>query len=216
MSNSNLDNALLDVRKAYRLLQRYQRRVLDLSAALAREIDEYAAFRYWCPVYYQPNPGSYTNPAGRWAWDGLPYFDFCAFYVREEFWKDEHAPGDWMLVIRCTADTGYSEVGDEEPDPLGFRSVADSSSLLRLYCYQYTQAKVEPWVNGAFWGSEWPDEGEGSVLGGNLLGRCIRVPLAEVSSMKQMSDLATRGRAALMEMQSSVVAPGYMEGSGNE
>lgn len=202
MPHPELESALTDVRRSYRLLQRYQRRVLDLSDFLAREIDEQLSFRQWIPVHYRPNPNPYTNPVERWAWDGLPYYDFCSFYALDAFWKNEHEPGDWMVVIRCTADTGFEALGQSEPDPLAFKSAVESTSLLRVYIYQYTQSKVESWVHNAYGWNDWPTDDDCAALSGYLRASCVTAPLSKLANMRQVDELARRVDEVLSAMQS--------------
>lgn len=137
----DLRAALTDVRRAFRLVYAYQRRVSDLLAELSATLDANGLqFHEWSPHLYGPPTRSGTEffRADRWAWDMLPgYSPRCE-------WRSEAA----MVVVRrvvmvVRADSGFrSQYG--EPDPQGFVPAEDATSDLKIGLWR-ASTKVEDW-----------------------------------------------------------------------
>lgn len=159
MGENDIGEALLAVRRSYRLLQLYQRRVLDLCRELVDAMGSDLQFYYWTPSYFWPPPQRGTDPAtGRWSWDFLPLYDFCVFYQPLGQDVHHHQRGDWMLVIRVSSDSGYKSEGRVEPDSVQFEDPAVSNSVLRLYLY-YCEAEVDGnWFYDVFNANAWPSD----------------------------------------------------------
>ena len=151
----DLDEAFQDVRRAYRLIAAYQRRALDIVDELVRQFEKFQ-FYYWSPVQFAPPPRRSSDPVGRWAWDGLPYYCFSCLYLPVGAKLDEPKKGEWRLKINIDADTGYS-AGDDEPDPTKFRDVTECESLLRLYGWRCeADDNVGDWYYGLWDVDDWP------------------------------------------------------------
>ncbi|MBI9062752.1 MAG: hypothetical protein JEZ14_12265 [Marinilabiliaceae bacterium] len=76
MPKEKLDEIFLDVRKAYRLLYHYQKRVLDLIKFIGEELDfEYSG---GLPYHMEPSPkrnqGSLDNSP--WDWLNMYFYEF--------------------------------------------------------------------------------------------------------------------------------------------
>ena len=106
--NTELSAALLDVRKAYRLLENYQRRMFELLAFIR---DRLNATPYY-HEYILPRPGalgSLENDANC-GMRYLPMFDLSAFWLRHqgqaEFWE-QHQKGDLLFAVWIQSDDGY-------------------------------------------------------------------------------------------------------------
>lgn len=70
-----LNNALADVRRAYRLVHAYQRRVSDLMTQVDQTLSATGlSFVQWRPLFNKASPRTSTPffSGGRWAWDMLP------------------------------------------------------------------------------------------------------------------------------------------------
>ena len=118
-----LKSALADVRKAYRLVYAYQRRVFDLVGAAAEPL-EAAGFEFerWEPALFVPPARHFYKP-DMWAWDFLPAYHFWAAWNR-------HRHGDARrVVLAVNADTGF-ERKRGEPDPADFLPAEKSHSEL--------------------------------------------------------------------------------------
>lgn len=106
--NGELGTALLEVRKAYRLLEGYQRRMFELLAYLREQLNA-------TPYYHEyilPRPGalgSLENDANC-GMRYLPMFDLSAFWLRHqgqaEFWE-RHRQGDLLFAVWIQSDDGY-------------------------------------------------------------------------------------------------------------
>jgi len=111
MGNSNdIKSALIDVRKAYRLLYEYQKRVLDLIDYIGRKY----GFSYdggwakFCNNAPRNGKGLLTN----WAWDWLPFY-FYEFHFNDK--KQEEDIIHFSIVI--LSDSGYFDKRDKENAP---------------------------------------------------------------------------------------------------
>jgi hypothetical protein len=108
MTQSDFENALVDVRKAYRLIYLYQRRVMDI----VQYIGDTLSFRYaggWS-WFSNNTPKGGKGALGNWAWDWLNMY----FY---EFNFSERKINDNLLMfsIFLQSDTGYYDSNNEKP-----------------------------------------------------------------------------------------------------
>lgn len=160
-NNHEVETALLDVRKGYRLLSLYQRRVLDLCDEIVCAFETTLNFYTWTPSQHQITPRRGTQPTARWSWDFLPLYDFCVMFLPEGVNNNTHNPGDWMLVIRISADSGYRRDGASEPDPRVFNDPAECESTVKLYIYRCSEALEANWYYKIFEENVFPpDNGE--------------------------------------------------------
>ncbi|QNL88671.1 hypothetical protein N0B28_16270 [Pseudomonas sp. SD17-1] len=96
--NQDLNTALLDVRRAYRLLANYQKRQFDLLSYIRDKLE--AIDYYQDYAFSRPNDlGGLENQANA-GLRFLPFLDISAIWLRhqnqEEYW-DKHLPGDLMF-----------------------------------------------------------------------------------------------------------------------
>ena len=151
-----LDEALCDVRKAYRLVWLYQRRVLDIAKVVADEFDGHE-FRWWSPAWFDP-PGQRTKDlTTKWAPDLIPAYHFSLLYLPGDA-TPKPKPGDWMLEINFKADSGYLELESEEGDPTKFEAPERCTSTMGLYAWACTSSKVSDWYWSVWNVLEWPDD----------------------------------------------------------
>ena len=148
MTSDTLDlpAALTDVRRAYRLVHAYQRRMLDLL----QKVDEILAeggleFVRWDPLSYaRPcRSGTPVFRRGQWAWDLLPGYRFhCQWEA-----GPTDITGSRKVSVQPVADTGFEKSG-REPEPGEFRGVDDCG----------TQMWIGLWATDSDepkWGSAW-------------------------------------------------------------
>ncbi|WP_207460402.1 hypothetical protein [Azospirillum sp. SYSU D00513] len=198
--SQDLSGALLDVRRAYRLLWGYQKRVVHI-AAMIRERLGFAPYR----IEYQfdrPDQGIES----KWMWDALP-FSLIGF---EGYRGTEPAEiGDQFLYIDIVSDTGLKAEKDRngnfEPDPSRFLPPEDCRSELRLYLLEYRRKREDSpsWhSNVVVEVNHWPDDRE--ALFDEATGVCVYgewIDLAElgdpVSLAARVDQFADRAKAAL-------------------
>ncbi len=139
INNSNVEALLCDVRKAYRLLHIYQKRVLDLVNFISN---------YWGFKLNSGNPwfsnASFQRSSvklNQWPWDWLPMYCYNFYFNRE---------GDiplWLGII-IQSDTGYYDnMNVDINSPLEFPSPKDSDTRIILLIND------KPWLereDGAF------------------------------------------------------------------
>jgi len=105
IDKERLEEQFIDVRKAYRLLYHYQRRVIDLA---------YFIGNYYNMDFISGNPwfsGATFNRTSvsqkRWAWDWLGMY-FYDFYFEKEFENQKKI----QLGVIIQSDTGYFDSKD--------------------------------------------------------------------------------------------------------
>ena len=131
MTEDDLASALTALRRSYRLLYDWQRRVHDLHAAVDTTLrQEGLTFQRWRPLFNSP-PARAGTPffRDRWTWDMLPG------WATSTRWGDERRRGPARtrrrVVFQCLVDTGRRYDGDE-PDPARFLPVEEATSELRV------------------------------------------------------------------------------------
>jgi hypothetical protein len=160
--NDALVAAFIDVRRAYRIIWMYQRRVLDLVSEIAEKFD--LVFYAWSPQEYDRLGRFTTDPTKNWAWDMLPLYNTSFLYLPEGADPNRIRAGDWMLEIAVISDQGYNGKALEngEVDASLFLPAEKTRSILGLYAWRGTKALDCNWFN-SIWDSEkmdWPKDGE--------------------------------------------------------
>jgi len=120
MTQPEFENALVDVRKAYRLLYLYQRRVLDL----VQYIGDTLTFRYqggWS-WFSNSTPRGGKGALGNWAWDWLNMYHYEFNFSAKEIEGNNIM---FSIILQC--DTGYFDSGIEKPLDIESFSPADES-----------------------------------------------------------------------------------------
>ena len=127
-TRNRIATALVDVRRAYRLVQTYQRRLWDLLHGLDELLSRAGLpFVRWMPmnVSTPPKPGTRFF-VGRWAWDFIP-----AYQIGCE-WEQRGKKLTRRVFVIATADTGYDATSDDEPDPANFKPAEECATMLRV------------------------------------------------------------------------------------
>ena len=157
MTESKLDlaAALTDVRRAYRLIYAYQRRVSDLLQEVSSTLGARGLEFYWWEANLFGGVGRGGTPffaAGRWAWDMLPgYAPHCD-------WRSAAGPDQRRVVVVIRADTGFL-AKQGEPDPATFAQVEASRSELQIFLCRATGGTLAPDAYNA-WDQTWADAWE--------------------------------------------------------
>jgi hypothetical protein len=133
---NELKAALTDVRRAYRLVYAYQRRVFDLAGAIAEPLEAAGfEFEHWEPTLFATPGKSFYKP-DKWAWDFLPAYSFRSTWNR-------FRPSDVRRAsLTIVADTGF-EKKRAEPDPADF--VPPEKALSELWLNLWRSEVTPPW-----------------------------------------------------------------------
>jgi hypothetical protein len=143
---NDLGRALCEVRKAYRVLYAYQKRVLDLGAEIAGLL-QLQFFFSW----YYPNlaPRAAKNPLESSAWDFLPLADASVFFSNTGS-ESYSRKGDWMLEFRVISDSAYKEAWEgshpKVPTLNGFPPPESSESCILMYGWIRTRSGSGKWM----------------------------------------------------------------------
>jgi hypothetical protein len=195
-----IDAVLCDVRKAYRLIHLYQRRVLDLCREITGSFETELNFYHWTASHTEMPPRRGNDPVPRWAWDFSPLYDFCVLYLPEGVHYQSHKPDDWMLAVRVAADSGFVLSGETEPDPRDFQKVETCESTVRLYIYYCSQAFDANWFFDIYNENDFPrDDGEGSLTNG-VRTAGMKFALAEMHNAGAVRTCVERFRQRLQEV----------------
>ncbi|CDT66405.1 hypothetical protein VCR15J2_470391 [Vibrio coralliirubri] len=165
---TELQQALLDVRKAQRLLVAFHQRVLPLIQKIGEDLD--CNFDYWYPVNHGPVPKGNTNPFNRWYWDFSSLSDAIFFFLPEQTESRNSAPkGSWALAIRLQTDTGISDSFSQKSrnwDALEVKPIPENSQTrLVASAFRSTQDINENWAWWNMFKNEKHQFKEGLVTG---------------------------------------------------
>jgi len=154
-----LDNALADVRKAYRLLWCYQKRIFDIVTLIVEEFDD-MTFYNWRTLHAGHPCRTGTNPlGGRWVWDMLPMVKVSYLFLPGGCDHNATLPGQWMLEVLVVSDDGFSDPNDgSEPDPANFEKAEQSNSTLSLIAWYCRGETSKNWLGGVWHALDWPEK----------------------------------------------------------
>ena len=147
-TTENLSKALLDVRRAHRILYAYQRRMLDLvhfiQSKLDMPVEDLCGFKHFSrPI---SKKGNLTIWHDMWAWDYL-YSYLFEYYLGE---KETDNGGAYALSLIQYSDTGYFDQ-EEEGTRLKlekFKPEGESSSKLLFFLEYKPKDRNWEWGNG--------------------------------------------------------------------
>jgi len=132
-----LEAALLDVRKAFRLLYQYHQRARDLAEIVA-------SLTGCTPIQtFGMTPISGKRPVrGSWStWDCTPTTDWIFLYPSPDS-KNKKAQ---CLGVWLSADSGFTEASED--DPMGFPQPELCRSTIYLAFFQARRTKAPHWVH---------------------------------------------------------------------
>ena len=136
-NKKSMQDALTDVRRAYRLVYLYQERLYDIIKYIRRSM---GLCHYWRKGFYGLGRAD-TDFVGGAVWDGIPFYNFSTLLLPNGQDKHDLSEGKWMLVLHFLADRDvFDELGwyvkDGKDRPENFVPVEKSASVLRIYLYQ--------------------------------------------------------------------------------
>ena len=190
---TTIDDALLDVRKAYRFLADYQQRVWELLGFIREELSA----DYYHQLTRNRLPRSLegldvSNNAGQRF---LPFNDISVLWLRNTGQEDPvhyHQKDDLLIDVWVRSDTGNGE--DNEP----VQSAEQSRSELRIFFFQCVtpQERQYNWYSQVWAKTNYPSLGEVAVCDDNPGYRAY----GEALCLSTLTD-ATTTRAALTELR---------------
>ncbi|MBW1619534.1 MULTISPECIES: hypothetical protein [Empedobacter] len=107
MENNNLNQSLIEVRKAYRILFDYQSRILDLISYISGKTQ----FNYngGYSKFSNTGPRDGKGKLNFWAWDWLNFYYYEFHFNRIEIGKDEY-----IFSIFHLADDGFFDAHNKK------------------------------------------------------------------------------------------------------
>lgn len=134
----DLNEKLVNVRRAVRLLAGWHARVLDMLQKVEIELSAVPGakmrFLEWRPIQHASVEPPERNPLHRWGWDFLPLQSVCFRWASEgkEQVSGGRSLGAWVQVI---VDDGYAKtgVGPRGPDPMTFAPAEECHSWLEIW-----------------------------------------------------------------------------------
>jgi hypothetical protein len=156
LDKNRLDEAFVDVRKAYRLLANYQKRVRDLAGFIGEKLGFRFSSAY--PMFSGGSPNKEKeSDLNRWSWDWL-----VMYFYQFHFGKKMVGSQELEFAIFVQADTGYFESQlelsfGERQFSEKFKDPNDSKTLIHLVV-GYKKWNGTPWwteeFNESFKGKE--------------------------------------------------------------
>lgn len=179
---SDLPSSLIDVRRAYRLVWGYQRRVMDLVQLLEDEFQTHE-FYAWTPTWHARPTQLRTSPVRKWAWDGLPFYKVSFLYL--PVGSDSNVPkkGEWLLEIRIDSDTHSFPGPRGEPDAAEFPDASATDSVLKLVAWECTEDTNGDWFYKLWRKRRLPSQDDVVEVYSDLPIRslCLTVPLHKLA-----------------------------------
>ena len=151
-TTENLSKALLDVRRAHRILYAYQRRMSDLAYFIKCKLgmpDFYGFKHFSNPIYGRSKGHSRLNIwHDMWAWDYLYSYLF-------EYYLGEKEAGDklhnYKLSLIQYSDTGYFDQDGQKRGRISeFGSEEESSSKLLFFLEYKSKDSEWVWKDGSY------------------------------------------------------------------
>ena len=151
-TTENLSNALLDVRRAHRILYAYQRRMSDLAYFIKCKLgmpDFYGFKHFSNPIYGRSKGHSRLNIwHDMWAWDYLYSFLF-EYYLGVQKTSDEVYEYKFSLIQY--SDTGYFDRDGQRRCRISeFGSEKESSSKLLFFLEYKSKDSEWEWKDGSY------------------------------------------------------------------
>lgn len=191
MTNDNdVKSALADVRRAYRLLFLYHRRVADLIAEIASLMR--------CEFYYQAFRPQRHGVYGQ-NWDqALPMIRNCFLFLPSGQETQELRTGDWMLAVLVHSDTEFPL--DDAPDVslAKLRPPEAAQSRLSLMVYRSMMDQERNWYHNVWLAAGWPKDGQVTVdIDGAIATYAMSFDLAGLTDSDAVKSQVTRFQDAL-------------------
>lgn len=152
------DEAIRDVRGAYRMVALYQRRILDLLRLTSDAFDKHQ-FSCWKAAHTHPVPRGDKDiiSPGYWTWDYIPLCDFSILLVPASADAARIQPGETMIEINVSIDSEFEGAEYEgrnkiEPNPMKWDALEDATSGIQMIFWTYQGGKPlkESWKEAWF------------------------------------------------------------------
>ena len=191
-AKNELSSALCDVRKAYRLLHGYHRRVLDVASTIASQFGKmsWLATEFGCsPMTRRRNPFD----QGYWMWDATPMVQ--THFLFTESGSDSR--GDYLLDITVVGDSEFYDYEySGEPNPAEFEKTpeAAASRIDLLLVASRTKQRNRSWLK-VWKGNERPDhEMIEDWNNGSYRAYCETIAMEELVDTEAVTQLSQRFR----------------------
>lgn len=202
MPEISQEDALRDVRDAYRIVHAYQRRILDTMNLVGDAFPE-ASFYYWDCLNYNHPPQRSSDIRKVWAWDALPMHGFSVFLTREMPESYRVKPGGWMLELSALADDAFESEGEGEPDATSFAGSDQAGTKFDLVMWRYdgnNQEKQSTW-HGEWSSHDYPDEeGVATTMADDMTAMMRSYDLATLNSVEAVNKAAADFRRECREV----------------
>jgi len=148
MTTTELDphDGLVQVRTAYRLLNAYHRRLLDLAIVTRDAVKERFGNlpkAWWYRSHFTMPPKGSNDPTSRWA------YDFIALQDAAFVWASTNEPsnGGFYFAIGHTPDSATEDLTkfEGEPDPIKLDPVTQARSYLEAWVVATTPCDSSSW-----------------------------------------------------------------------
>lgn len=170
LSENELEEVFVDVRKAYRLVYSYQRRVLDMIDFIRIVLEQKSPMGK--NIFSTPVLDGKAVDLKRWAWDWLP------LYCHEFKFEDKKVGEEtYTFAIAVYADNGAEDRKKDfdETEVEFFAPVENAQTQIYFYVGRNL---FDTEAFGTVWGSASPDFYEEKTLNGHFLSH--RFPLSQL------------------------------------
>ena len=176
----NLKEALTEVRKSYRMIHSYQRRILDMTNYIIEKMD-YKSY-WWDNEYF--NVRSNRLPSDRWAYDSMPlYMGSGMLYLHKDIDYGTVKIGEGLLEIQFDADSGFN-YSKAEPETSTFRDAEDCHSYLYLGAICGLKEEKKNWLDNIFYETTYP-----KVLESNIIYTSLQYPYILFRARYDLSEI---------------------------
>ncbi|MGA3023562.1 MAG: hypothetical protein ABSF98_02210 [Bryobacteraceae bacterium] len=156
-SKEELAGALRDVRKAYRLLYFFQRRVLSVIDQLRQTLGGRRFYR-WLPSGDDEAIMAASNPFDRSDLKMIPLWDASFLFLPPDGDPHAQAKGQWLLEVLVSPDDGYPEDDARELRPADFKDPVECRSTIYLCAIIALKDMERNWYSEIYLNTEWPKE----------------------------------------------------------
>jgi len=196
----DLSSSLADVRRAYRLIWGYQRRIMDLVQIFEDEFPSHE-FYAWSPLSFARPTQLTTSPIHKWAWDGLPFYKASFLYALAGSDPNHHRVGEWLFEVTLDADNVDFAPLRGEPDASKFPDAETTASTVKLIAWKCVENGTFNWYHDLWSKGEWPPVDEVSFEQPNYAVKSlsITVELDELPDREAALTLIARFKAATFD-----------------
>ena len=187
---SSLDDALLDVRRAYRLLADYQQHLFELLCYIRERLGANAYYQEH--VFKRPGDAAGLESDEFSGWRYLPCYDLSLLWLKhagQDAPWDNHRKGDQMFGAWIRSDTGF----DKYSKTFSQESVEKTHSELVLSVVVCDTPAKAPynWYSKVWCGIPYPADGTVGTASEVPGYRCYvkAIPLAALADQSSVNDM---------------------------